>query len=79
MQIAAIKKLLTLDVTQLEDAKQNLLNHHQLQIVVEGADAGEQMTHITAAIWIRYHMENHDSDASTALRAYTAMVRNAFN
>lgn len=78
MQIPAIKKLLNHTASQLEEAKVNLLNYETLQIYVDGVDDGEKMTHVCAAIWILDHMKMYGTNINTALRAYTAMVRNAF-
>ncbi|MFT4876659.1 MAG: hypothetical protein ACI8S2_001396, partial [Bacteroidia bacterium] len=40
---------------------------------------GEQLTHIIAAIFIKEHMAEHDSDLKTALREYTVKVRNSIS
>jgi len=79
MKVAAIKPLVdnyTLD--QLQQAEQDLYNETPLSIEVDGADEGEKLTHILAAIEILKDMTK-GSDYKTALRNYSSRVRNSIN
>ena len=53
MQITAIKTLLNkFSVEQLKEKEEQLLEGEELSFEdVEGEDEGEQLTHLTGAIW----------------------------
>ena len=79
MKVAAIKPLVeTYTIDQLKEAEQNLYNEEPLSIEVDGADEGEKLTHILAAIEILTDMAK-GSDYKTALRNYSSRVRNSIN
>lgn len=79
MKVAAIKPLVeTYNIEQLKEAEQNLYDEKPMAIEVEGADEGEKLTHILAAIEILTDM-NKGADYKTALRNYSARVRNSIN
>lgn len=79
MKVAAIKPLVeTYTIEQLKEAEQNLYNEEPLSIEVDGADEGEKLTHILAAIEILTDMAK-GADYKTALRNYSARVRNSIN
>jgi hypothetical protein len=80
MKIPVIKMLVeTYSTADLKKGEEQLMNGDALAIDVEGHDEGEQLTHIIAAIWIKDHMEQNNSDYKTALRAYTEKVRSSIN
>ncbi len=58
-------------------AEQALYNGEPLPIEVDGADEGEQLTHLIAAIWILNDMEMNGNDLKTSLRLYTKLVRDS--
>lgn len=80
MKIPAIKKLVeTYSVEELLKAEVDIMEEQVLSIEVEGADEGEQLTHILAAFWILTEMKNRDIDFKEALRDYTKKVRESIN
>lgn len=79
MKVAAIKPLVeTYTIDQLKEAEKNLYNEEPLSIEVDGADEGEKLTHILAAIEILTDMAK-GFDYKTALRNYSSRVRNSIN
>lgn len=79
MKIPEIKKLVeTYEIAQLVKAEEAILEEMQPEIEVGGADEGEQLTHVMAAIWILKDMEK-GGDFKTSLRAYTQKVRNSIS
>lgn len=81
MKIPAIKKLVEAKYTleMLDEAEEALINEEQPAIEIEGADDGEQLTHIFAAKWIIENMAESGVDFKTALRNYTQKVRNSIS
>lgn len=76
MKIPAIKKLVeTQTITALREAEELLLEEQQPGFAIDGADEGEQLTHVFAAIWILNHMQDCKVDFKTALREFTQKVR----
>lgn len=79
MKIPAIKKAVeNYTVEQLQAAEAALLEEQPLPIEIEGADEGEKLTHILAAIFVKEEMDN-GSDLMTAVRAYSQRVRNSIS
>lgn len=79
MKIAAIRKLLKVDIDVLRKAEEDLAEELPLEIEVEGDDEGEQLTHLFGAIWIKEQVEAGEMDEKTALRAFTQKVRNSIS
>lgn len=80
MKIPVIKQLTEkYSIAQLEEAESNILEERPAGIEDAGDDAGDQLTNIMAAIWIKKEMEEHGSDLKTALRAYTQRVRDSIS
>jgi hypothetical protein len=80
MKIPAIKKAAeTYSLEQLREAEAALYEEQQPSISVDGADEGEVLTHVLAAIWIKEEMEKSGNDLNTCLRAYTQRVRNSIS
>ena len=80
MKIPVIKKLaVAYSLADLRAAEEALYNEETPAIEIIGDDEGEQLTHIIAAIFIKEHMAEHDSDLKTALREYTVKVRNSIS
>lgn len=79
MKVAAIKPLVeTYTIEQLKVAEQELYDEKPLSIEVDGADEGEKLTHILAAIEILTDMIAGE-EYKTALRNYSSRVRNSIN
>jgi hypothetical protein len=79
MKVACIKPLVeAYNIEQLQTAEQALYDEQPLAIDVEGADEGEKLTHILAAIEILKDMAQ-GADYKTALRNYSSRVRNSIN
>lgn len=81
MKIPAIKKLVEANHSfeELEAAETAIINEQTPTIEVEGADDGEQLTHVMAAKWIKQEMGNTQCDFKTALRKYTEKVRGSIS
>ena len=76
MKIPAIKKLVeTQTIAVLREAEELLLEEQQPAFEIEGADEGEQLTHVFGAIWILNYMQDEGADFKTALREFTQKVR----
>lgn len=79
MKVAAIKPLVeNYTIEQLRLAEESLYNEEPLPFLVEGADEGEKLTHILAAIEILQDMAK-GNDYKTALRNYSARVRKSIS
>lgn len=77
MKLPVIRKLA--DQHTLEDlkaAETALYEELKPEINIEGADEGEQLTHVLGAIWIKEAMAA-GADPSQALREYAQKVRNS--
>ena len=80
MHIPSVKLLIeNNEITALEAAEIALLEGVPAQIEIPGADEGEKLTHVLAAIWVKKQMEKEGVGLNDALRAYTARIRNSIN
>ncbi|TVR76092.1 MAG: hypothetical protein EA412_14420 [Chitinophagaceae bacterium] len=80
MKLAVIKKLVNLyELDELKAAEESILNEDTPEIEVDGKDEGEQLTHVSAAIWIIEKMESDDLELSKAIRAYSQRVRDSIS
>jgi hypothetical protein len=79
MQATEIKKLVeSYQLDQLMLAEEAILEGNTAEITIGGKDEGEQLTHISAAIWIHQEMEK-GADFRAALRAFMEKVRNSIS
>jgi hypothetical protein len=79
MKLAEIKKLVeSQTIESLASAEGQLLEGEALSIAVGGADEGEQLTHIMAAIEVLKDIQD-GTDMQEALRAYTKRVRDSIS
>jgi hypothetical protein len=79
MKIPAIRKLVENNsLEELMAAEEAIVNEETPAIGVEGADEGEKLTHVLAAVFILNEMEKQ-VDFKTALREYTRMVRESIS
>lgn len=80
MKIPEIKKLVESNsIEDLVKAEEAILEEQPLAIEVGGADEGEQLTHVMAAIWILKDMASTGNDFKSSLRTYTQKVRNSIS
>ena len=80
MKIPVIKILVEkYSIGQLDEAESDILEERTHDIEEAGDDAGDQLTNIMAAIWIKREMEQNGGDMKTALRAYSQKVRDSIN
>jgi hypothetical protein len=80
MKLAEIKKLIeTQSITQLQQAEAQLLEGEELDIAVGGDDAGEQLTHVMAALEVLKDMQENGTEVSVAMRTYTKRVRDSIS
>lgn len=80
MQVPAIKKLVeNYELQALEKAESVLMEEQEPEIEVEGEDAGEKLTHVIAAAWVKKEMEENGTPFGKAMRNYTEKVRNSIS
>ncbi|HEX2901180.1 MAG TPA: hypothetical protein VHS96_15785 [Bacteroidia bacterium] len=80
MKLPEIKKLVeNHDLATLAAAEEQLMEGEPLGIEVGGADEGEQLTHIIAAMEILRDVQENGTDLKDALRSYTKRVRDSIN
>jgi len=80
MKIPLIKQLIgKYSISQLEEAESAILEERVLEVDNAGDDAGDQLTNVMAAIWIKKEIEEKGSDLKMALRAYTQKVRDSIS
>ena len=79
MQLPAVRKLTQAhSLETLKATEQALYDGATLPIAVDGADEGEQLTHVLGAIWVLEQVAQ-GVDANEALRAFAGRVRNSIN
>lgn len=80
MKIPVIRQLAEkYSIPQLEESEAAILEERAPAITDAGDDAGDQLTNISAAIWIKREMEEKSVDLKTALRSYSQRVRNSIS
>lgn len=81
MQISAIKNLLKkYDLPQLKELEGKLLEGEELSFDdVEGEDEGEQLTHLTGAIWCIEQAQEKGTKAQAEVRNFISRVRNSIS
>ncbi len=80
MQINSIKKLVENEsLGNLRKAVDEIEQEQPLSIPIDGANEGEKLTHVLAAVWILEKMQCETVDFKTALRAYTKRVRTSIH
>lgn len=80
MKVNVIKKLAEeLDLETIQKLTNQLEEGQSLTHEVEGADEGEQLTHLLGAAWIREQMQQNGTDLKTELRNFTSRVRNSIS
>ncbi|MCB0738517.1 MAG: hypothetical protein KDC92_13455 [Bacteroidetes bacterium] len=79
MNIAAIKKLLDKDLNTLRKLENELLEGEPLSEEVIGVDEGEQLTHITGAIWALEQAQANGTEPHKEVRNFIARVRESIN
>lgn len=79
MKLPSIKKAVeSYSIDELKVAENALYEELPLQIEIEGADEGEKLTHILAAIAIKEDMAA-GKDYTTAVRDYSKRVRTSIS
>ena len=80
MNTGPIKSLISqYSVAALLAAEEAMMHGEPLPFEVDGKDAGEQLTHILAAIYCKQEMEKSGITVNQALRLYARRVRNSIN
>ncbi len=80
MKVPALKKLVeSYTLEQCIDAEQQLLEGEKPTIEIDGADEGEQLTHILGAIDILTRVKEEGKDIKTATREFIDRVRNSIS
>jgi hypothetical protein len=64
---------------ELKNAENALLEEAPLPFQVNGADQGEQLTHILSAIWVLEQMRDQQIELSLAIRELTKKVRSSIS
>ncbi|MFY0672159.1 MAG: hypothetical protein JXQ87_02060 [Bacteroidia bacterium] len=81
MQIKAIKNLLDkYSIEELKQKEEQLLEGETLSFEdVEGEDEGEQLTHLTGAIWCIDQAEKNGTKPQSEVRNFISRVRNSIS
>lgn len=80
MKVPVIKKLVEqFSLAELSAAEEALLNEEKPDIDISGEDEGEKLTHAYAAVTIKRQIEEEGIAFATALRNYTARVRQSIS
>lgn len=80
MHIPSIKKLVEdVELNDLKAAEEAILEEQVPSIDIPGADEGEQLTHVIAAIWIQEDMKASGRKLMESLREYTKKVRKSID
>jgi hypothetical protein len=80
MHIPSIKKLVEeVEIGDLKAAEEAILEEQSPAVDVPGADEGEQLTHVIAAIWIKEDMMATGRKLMESLRDYTKRVRKSID
>lgn len=81
MHIPSIRSLVEANhsIETLQAAEEAIIEEQALSIEVGGADEGEQLTHILAAIFIQEKMTTDGLEFKKALREYTGKVRQSIS
>ncbi len=79
MKIPEIKRLVEeANLESLQKAAEYIEEEKSPEIEVKGSDAGEKLTHLYGAIWIKEEI-NKGKEFKTALREFSARVRNSIS
>ncbi|MBL6445575.1 hypothetical protein JMN32_04600 [Fulvivirga sp. 29W222] len=80
MKIPEIKRLVeNYTIEDLIAAEEALINEEESTIEINGADEGEKLTHVFAAIYIINKIKDDNVDFKAALRDYTSKVRESIS
>lgn len=80
MKIPVIRQLAEkYSIAQLEESEAAILEERAPAITDAGDDAGDQLTNISAALWVKREMAEKNIDLKTALRAYSQRVRDSIS
>jgi len=80
MKTPAIKTLVeNFDLITLQNAEARILEGEDPGIVIEGDDEGEQLTHVSAAIWIHQKMSESGLSFQQSLREFMQKVRGSIS
>ncbi|UII31302.1 hypothetical protein LVD17_23705 [Fulvivirga ulvae] len=80
MKIPEIKRLVENNtIEELIAAEEALINEEEPAVEINGADEGEKLTHVFAAIYIINKIKDDNVDFKTALRDYTGKVRESIS
>jgi hypothetical protein len=80
MKLPEIKKLVeNHSIEDLAKVEEEILEGLELSIEVGGADEGEQLTHVMAAMAILQDMKANGTDFREAFRTYTKRVRDSIS
>lgn len=80
MHIPSIKKLVEdVELNDLKAAEEAILEEQTPAVDIPGADEGEQLTHVIAAIWIKEDMAVNGTKLMESLREYTKKVRKSID
>jgi hypothetical protein len=80
MKTPAIKTLVeNFDLQTLQEAEARILEGENPGITIVGDDEGEQLTHVSAAIWILEQMNASGVSFQNALREFMQKVRGSIS
>jgi hypothetical protein len=80
MKLPIIRKLAEQhSLAELKSAEDAILNEQQPEIVVEGDDEGERLTHVISAMAVKEDMTVNGVELRIALRNYAERVRKSIS
>lgn len=80
MKIAAIKELIkSYDLETLRALEEDILEERAPAQEVPGSDEGEQLTHLSGAIWSIEQSQQNGTKAEQEVRAFAQRVRNSIS
>lgn len=80
MKIPAIRKLASdYDLETLKKLEEEIENGKKPHQPVDGDDEGDQLTHVSGAIWVKEQMASNNSDLKTELRNFSKRVRGSIS
>ncbi len=80
MNVAVIKQIVdAYTMEQLLQAEADILNETEPRVEIGGADEGEKLTHVLAAIFCKHEMEREHININQAIRMYSQRVRGSLD
>lgn len=81
MQIKAVKQLIdNFDMDELKKLEERLLEEETIGTdIVPGVDEGEQLTHLSGAMWCIQEAEKNGTKPQSEVRNFASRIRNSIS